>query len=233
MNQSPILFRLQNIDLHIDKINRRLDEILRMKNSDKTIGHAEEKLHSIEQNLKDASDALTKIEKDLEAIQTKLNRNEASLYRGNISNPKELQDLQIENDSLKKRIEAMENSQLDAMLILESVEQDFSCASQGLDQAKADLSEKHAGWNGEQSDLNSQKDTLLMERSALVGSIVPENLQLYEKLRVQKRGVAIACIEENTCGACGSEIRPAELQIARLPSQMAFCSSCGRILYTG
>jgi uncharacterized protein len=71
------------------------------------------------------------------------------------------------------------------------------------------------------------------ERSAAVESIAPKELELYEKLRMEKRGVAVAMIEDKCCSACGSTLSSGQIQAARAPNSITPCPSCGRILYGG
>lgn len=233
MNQSAILFRLQNIDTQIDKINSRILEINSILGSDKSVHLAELSLNEIINKQQETTLLLQNIESSIQTIRIKIETNEASLYRGNIHNPKELQDLQIENGSLKKRITAMEEEQLDTMFVLEQVDQDIKIALDNVNHTKSNLFSKQAGLTGERTQIMSQKDNLFIERTALVGSILPDNINKYQQLRDQKRGVAVVRIDDNACSICGAELRPAEMQTARHPDQMAFCSSCGRILFIG
>jgi predicted nucleic acid-binding Zn-ribbon protein len=58
-------------------------------------------------------------------------------------------------------------------------------------------------------------------------------LEMYENLRQQKRGVAIAEISDNACAACGTTLTAALQQSARSATTLTHCPSCGRILYAG
>ena len=46
----------------------------------------------------------------------KLDQNQSSLYGGKITNPKELQDLQIESDALHRKITDLEDKLIDLMI---------------------------------------------------------------------------------------------------------------------
>jgi len=83
----------------------------------------------------------------------------------------------------------------------------------------------------EQAALQKELQTLATERSALVESIDPADLDLYDQLRREHRGVAVTTISDNACDACGSRLTPAHAQAVRSAGQAARCPTCGRILY--
>jgi uncharacterized protein len=233
MNQSSQLYQVQKIDTALDQTNARLAEITRIIESDKTVQTAQESVTSATYNLHLARRSLTTIEDAVKTIHIKIQTSEASLYGGKIRNPKELQDLQVETTSLKRRLAALEDEQLEAMLEVESAETELSRANKSLNVVKATFSSQQASLLGEQSQLSKIVERFQAERNATVQSILPENIDLYERLRKQKRGLAVVLIDDGACSGCGSSIRPAERQLARSPSQMLPCSSCGRILYAG
>jgi uncharacterized protein len=86
---------------------------------------------------------------------------------------------------------------------------------------------------GEQDTLHREVTRLDSERQAVAVAIPPSDIELYNHLRKNKRGVAVAVVSEESCLACGAGLTPAECQSARSPSQLVYCSSCGRILYAG
>jgi predicted nucleic acid-binding Zn-ribbon protein len=233
MNQSSQLYQLQKIDSELDKTNARLAEIARLLESDESVLTAQQQLESARRNEYKKRSELQNKEALAREINIKIDTSNSSLYGGKIRNPKELQDLQEEISSLKRRLGSLEDEQLEAMLALDQAEATHKSASESLDQANANFAMQQSGLIGEQSKLQKNVDRLMVEREYTAGSILPDNISVYERLRKQKRGLAVAAVEDNACTACGSTIRPAEQQAARAPQAMAFCSSCGRILYAG
>jgi len=233
MSQAFNLYRLQKIDTQIDQINNRLAEINHILVADENLHKAEElsqntknQLFKMQQNLKQKED-------EVQAHRIKIETNESSLYGGKVRNPKELQDLQMEIASLKKRLTILEDEQLDIMLAVEMAEKDFGIAQKNLTQAQTDHNNRTASLTGEHNQLTRTKDNLLAERNPLLNSVVPENLEIYQTLREQKKGVAVVSVDDESCSACGTTIRPSEIQAAHSPLKIVFCSSCNRILYAG
>jgi uncharacterized protein len=233
MNQSSQLFQVQKIDTALDQTNARLHEINRIIESDLSVHTAQELVAGAMQRVQSTRRSLTLIEDAVKAVEIKIQFSEASLYGGKIRNPKELQDLQTEITALKRRLSSLEDDQLEAMLAFEDAETQLAEANKNLNDVKAIFASQQASLLGEQSQLLKIAERLQAERNATVQSILPENIELYERLRKQKRGLAVVMIEDGACSGCGSSIRPAERQLARSPSQMLPCSSCGRILYAG
>lgn len=233
MNQSSQLYQLQKIDTEIDRTSLRLNEIAHQLAQDETIRNASQLVDQAKHHLHKAQQNLRSIEQEVQALRIRINTSEASLYGGKIQNPKELQDIQNEIAALKRRYAALEDSQLEAMLALDEVESGLKSADENLNAAQATHANQQAGLLGEQSQLQKNLDRLQMERSATSGSILPDNLEIYERLRRQKRGLAVVAIEDGACTGCGTSIRPAERQAARALQQMAYCSTCGRILFAG
>jgi predicted nucleic acid-binding Zn-ribbon protein len=79
--------------------------------------------------------------------------------------------------------------------------------------------------------LRKHLERLGSERQAVVTDIASQALNAYEQLRRQKRGIAIAALADNACGACGTTLTASQQQSARSTSQLFYCPTCGRILY--
>jgi len=233
MNQSSRLYQLQKIDLELDMNNNRLVEIQRLIESDDGLIDPRKQVNIVNAQLQQGRQHLRSIEESVNKIHIKISTSEASLYAGKIRNPKELQDLQNEVASLKKHRAILEDQQIEAMLAIEQLEENLINANALLGKMEAESISQKASLSGEKTQILKNNQKLLYERKATLDSISDDNLAIYETLRKQKRGIAVAPIDENGCTICGYALRPAERQAAHSPDQMAYCSSCGRILYSG
>jgi uncharacterized protein len=233
MNQSAYLYRLQKIDSQLDQVKLRLAEIERLFNEDERVRKAKLSVDEALRELEKARQALREIEYTVKDQQIKINQAESALYSGTIRNPKELQDLQKDIASLKKYLSTLEDQQLQAMMDLEEAELNEKTITTAYHQTQADSIQQKAGLAGEREQLLKNQNRLDSERAASLSLITPSSLETYQRIREQKKGIAVsAIIDEDTCSICGSEVRPAEIQTARL-SNFIYCSSCGRILYAG
>lgn len=225
------LYRLQQTDSQIDHVRARLQAIQKMLEDDEALCQQKDVYQQAEQRLQTCRDNLQEAEKVVQEQRIKIEHAEASLYAGKIHNPKELQDLQNEVSALKRHLAVLEDRQLEAMLALEQAEQDYAEADRAWQTAQTEWSQKNLALTGEQGGLQKELEKLSTERAGIAHTISPEHIELYEQLRSQRQGVAVAGIADNACAACGAQLTPAQLQSVRAATQTSRCPSCGRILY--
>lgn len=233
MSETLNLFRLQELDTQIDNINESLDEINQLLSDDQRIKEAEKNFKKTEADAKRDRIILHQIEDKVEAQSIKRKKTLASLYSGKIKNPKELQDLQMEAEALKRYIAELEDEQLEAMIADEEAEKARKKAEQDLKQASGTDAEEKAALRGEETKLRDNLQRFLREKEAVLQSIAPKALKLYEKLRKTKRGIAVAYVSDGGCSVCGQALTPGDLQTIRASNELIFCPSCGRILFGG
>lgn len=233
MNQSAYLHRLQRVDTQIDQTETRLTEIERLLSEDERIRKAKHTAEEAKRALEISRQALRAAEHLVQETRIKIEQTESTLYGGSIRNPKELQDLQREIDSLKRHIVVLEDSELQAMITVESAEKTDQDAQSGLLHAQAEVTAQKAGLSGERGTLLKNRARLQAERSATLSPVQPQNLEIYQRIREIKKGIAVTSVEEDTCTTCGAEVRPSEGQSARMQANLHYCTSCGRILFAG
>lgn len=233
MNLAAHLFQLQKKDDRINWIDNRITEIQTILESDPTLIQAQADETKSREILNKAQSDLCSIESEVQAVRIKTQTSEAALYGGRIHNPKELQDIQSEIASLKKRISALEDNQLTAMMAAEEAESSYSSSNQKLSQATSSGIENQASLRGEISSISLEKERLSVERQVTIQQLSSDAIENYERLRKQKRGLAVIIIQDKTCSGCGTTLRPAEIQSARASLELVFCSNCGRIIYAG
>jgi len=231
MNQTLSLYRLQQIDIQIDRLQARLHAIQEILDDDAELRQLAEQSRTVEARYQEAEQALKQAEGDVESQHIKIEQTQASLYGTKSHSPKELQDLQNDVASLKRHLVVLEDRQLEAMMIIETAEADLQAAKAQLLVGQGGKAEKGKGLLLEQAALKNDLERFFVERNAVAVAVPPTELALYDQLRQQRRGIAVAVIGDNSCGACGSTLSLAQIQSARLSGQMTLCPSCGRILY--
>ncbi|MBE0409960.1 MAG: hypothetical protein IBX69_09545 [Anaerolineales bacterium] len=232
MGQPFKLYRLQLIDTELDRVKSRLQEIDIALSYDEPLRQANLRVEKASKAYQDANKLLRNIEQQVETQQIKIKETETALYGGKVSNPKELQDLSNESEALKRYLNTLEDRQIDAMLVAEDAEHQHREAIEKLEKVKAEVIQNNASLLGERSRLKKELERQLIERQAIASSISSEDLDLYENLRKQKNGVAVAKVSDQACAACGTTLNAAMVQAARSPNQIIRCSTCGRILYS-
>lgn len=233
MSQPFKLYRLQQVDSLLDQARARLQSIDNILKNDSALKAAQARLEASEIKLRDTRRELHRAEEETRAQGIKKEQTEAALYGGKVHNPKELQDLQKESASLSRLIETLEERQLEQMIAVEEAENLWNAAKVELSKVEAQLTAKNQELTTEKARLIGDVSRMEAERQTTASTIPPGDIQLYEQLRQQRRGVAVAIVSENTCAACGSTLTPSQVQQAHSPGQLARCTFCGRILYAG
>lgn len=231
MSASLGLYRLQQVDSQIDRVRAQLDSIRKILENDLELRAALAKMDEAEKDHHRAKHGLKSAEAETQGQKIKIEQMESSLYGGKVQNPKELQDLQKDVASLKKHLGTLEERELESMLIAENAETALKDAKIQLEQIQARLGNEHKKLLAEQSQHLKSLDRLREEREAALNPIEGSLLLVYDDLRRQKRGVAVADFDDNACSSCGATLNAALQQNAKSSKQLAYCPTCGRILY--
>ena len=233
MSRAHSLHRLQEIDLSLDRRQERIDQILAMLEDDQEIRRASEILSEIEVTLYEKRQAVKNAEYAVEAQREKINETEKALYGGSISNPKELQDLNQEADSLKRYLSTLEDRLLDEMVDLEQIELDYKAASETLEMISQRREIEKTSLLEEKARLLVEIDQLAEDRKAALASVEENDLEIYQKLRQRYDGLAVALLEGGNCNICGLSISASRQQIIKSGKELVQCKQCRRILYAG
>jgi predicted nucleic acid-binding Zn-ribbon protein len=231
MSASLGLYRLQQVDRKIDRLRAQLETIRQTLENDVELSRALERVETAQKDHFHSNHQLNNIAAEAQAQKIKIEQAESSLYGGKVQNPKELQDLQKDIASLKKHLITLEERELEAMVSAETKETDLQSAKTDLELMQARLGNEHKNLLREQASIIIELGQLTEEREAALGPIEGSLLQIYESLRQQKRGVAVAEITDGGCASCGTTLNAALQQSARSPKQLSNCPSCGRILF--
>ena len=233
MSQSFNLYQVQRIDTRIDLLISRNDQIKGELEDRAELQNAENLLQAAENHQFELLESIDKLDNEIQAKKIKVNQSEASLYGGKVQNPKELQSLQAEIDSLNKNILEKERMLTDLTSAYESSESEVS-------KRKIDLSNLVTEKNSHDRILSSEKESnikelerLHSERNVAASQVQPRFMEVYEEIRKKRKNLAVTSIDDGTCSACGVSLTPSEVQSARSVTQITFCPSCSRILYAG
>lgn len=231
MSRSQNLYQLQQIDSQIDQMSARLAEIEQLLAENTNLRKAAALAQKAQEHFKAAQKSQAQAEQKVSEQRIKIEQSEATLYGGSIHNPKELQNLQKEVAALKRFLETLEERQIETMLTTDEAQQKNQEAQKILHKYRLQAERQQASLKGERAHLRQQTAQLHAQREAALPAIAAEDIALYERVRQQRSGVAVARVKDQACGACGATLTAALHQAARSPSQIVFCDSCGRILH--
>jgi predicted nucleic acid-binding Zn-ribbon protein len=233
MSQAQTLYRLQQIDSHLDQVHARTSEIERTLAGNSELEAAKANLAATQGQVNAELLSLHSAEQMVQNQCIKIEQTEAALYGGKIRLPKELQDLQNEVAALKKYLVVLEDRQLEHMEAVETAQHRLQEVKVEFDQAQASWTEQTAHLHSELSQITTMLIRLEAERKAALSPISPELLTVYDTLRKQRNGVAVVKVSGKSCAACGTTLTPAVMQSVQSSANIIRCPSCNRILYSG
>jgi hypothetical protein len=229
MTEGADLYRLQGLDSERDQKRQRLAEIETALGESEALRRARRAVEQAQERIRKWAAKQRDLELQVQSLAEKTSHDEQRLYSGTIRNPKELEDLQAEVASLKRRRQQLEERLLEVMLEREDAEAGQAQAQTHLDQMQVDWTAQQADLVGERDELRAEVAEIEQAREALLPRIDPGDLRTYEALRRRKGGVAVALLRDGICGACGVGISPrVEWQLRQ--GNLTPCGNCERIL---
>jgi predicted nucleic acid-binding Zn-ribbon protein len=233
MSRASSLYRLQQLDLELDENRSRVKEINALLEDDAVIARHRQALSETNEQLKIARAANLKAEHAVATQRSKIERTEKTLYGGVVKDPKELQDRQQEAESLKRYMATLEDRLLEVMIHLEEAQSVQASADDSLANAQQSQNAHHKDLTQERDRLTANISRMEAEREAALANVEQQDLKLYDNLRKQAGGIAIALLQEGNCSACGLGLAQSIQQSIRSGSELIKCGQCSRVLYAG
>lgn len=225
------LLELQLVDSEIDRLLERrqgLDQLRLYREIHEQIVEVETERNQASEALKQLERDLDKADGELEILEAKVTEHETRLFAGGMSG-KETEYMRLEVQSLKGQRDAMESRVLQMLEAIEPAREEVKVLDQRLGElnvVKSGLDEEiRAEWKVIDAAIGKQEAL----KQAAVAPISPELLEMYDKLRRIKEGVAIASFEHGVCGGCHLTLSPAESEEA-FADEIPRCVHCRRIL---
>lgn len=173
-----------------------------------------------------------KVDSDVEAVKTRRRRDRDRVDQGLITNPKDLERMQHELESLERRIASLEDEELEVMARLEDAQRDLDTLLAQVAEADQRLAELTAARDERTAAIDAELETVLAGRGPAVAEIPADLLALYDRLREQKGGVGAAELRQRRCTGCQLGIDNAEIAVIRSApaDEVVRCEECQRIL---
>ena len=169
---------------------------------------------------------------DVEQVKTRRARDRDRMDKGLVTNPKDLERMQHELVSLERRINSLEDDELEVMERLEEAQKSLESLTAQLAAADARLVELATERDKKLAVIDEEGARISRERAPAVDGLPADLLALYNRLREQKGGVGAAALRARECGGCRLTLDNAELAvISSAPSDLVIrCEECQRIL---
>ncbi len=175
--------------------------------------------------------AQLKAEADVDQVRARIERDRGRLDAGQVSSPRELENLQSEIGSLQRRQSDLEEIVIDIMERRESGETRQRAAEAERAQIAADREAATARRDAATAEIDEQAAKAQDQRSAVAAGVPADLLALYEQLRAQY-GVGAAALRGGQCQGCHLSLNTVDLNAIRAaaPDEVVRCEECRRIL---
>ena len=169
---------------------------------------------------------------DVEQVKARKVRDQAMIDAGQVKDPKAVERMLGELESLNRRINSLEDTELEVMERLETAQTSLDERSTELDAMEGEEAELQAALHKKAGELQSDLAAAEAERVTTASGVSADLMALYEKLRIQKNGVGAAALRRRECGGCRLTLNASDLAvIGKAPSdEVIRCEDCSRIL---
>lgn len=229
------LLEVQELDSRTDQLRHQrahLPEIVEAEGLRASRDEVLDKVRDAQIVVDDLTVELAKAEADVEQVRARRTRDRERMDQGLISNPKDLQRMTHELESLERRVRSLEDSELEIMERLEEAQATLARLHQELAGSEERLAELAAVSERKVAEIDDELQSLSAKRGPAVAELPSDLLSLYDKLRQAKGGVGAALLRARECGGCRLSLDHAELAVIKAaPSdEVVRCEECQRIL---
>jgi predicted nucleic acid-binding Zn-ribbon protein len=210
---------------------RSLPELAEIEQADKALRASRDALIAAETAASDLDREIRKLEIEVDQVRAREERDRGLLDSGSISSGRQLEDLQHELATLRRRQTVLEDDLLEVMERREATGTDIARGRATL----AEIEQRHQDASRRRDEalvqLGSTEVHRNQERRALVGELPDELVALYERIRARS-GTGAALLREGRCGACRLELDRTAIGHLReaSPDEVVRCEECGVVL---
>jgi uncharacterized protein len=229
------LLELADLDAELGRLEHRrrnLPEHSELARLEQREGELRDEITALEAREGDLRREQSKSDADVEQVRSRIARDRTRLDAGQVSSPRELENLQSEIESLLRRQSDLEDVELDVMERLEAAQARLKEAGAERATVGAEAESVRARRDAALAELAGLSGKAGDQRAAVAAQEPADLLELYERLRVQHGGVGAAMLRRGQCQGCHLTLNTADLNVIRAtaPDDVARCEECRRIL---
>jgi uncharacterized protein len=228
------LLELADIDGELNRLDHRrrgLPEHAELEQLDQRDAQLRDAMAALDAEQGDLRRAQGKAEADVEQVRARIERDRTRLDAGQVSSPRDLENLQSEIVSLARRQSDLEEIVLDVMERREAAQSARDAAAAEREQIAAEQQAVTARRDAALGEIGEQAGKAEDRRAAVAAEVPQDLLALYERLREQ-HGVGAAALRGGRCDGCHLALNTGDLARIRAadPDEVLRCEECRRIL---
>lgn len=227
------ILALQEIDTAVDRLTARrgaLESGQALVGARAEADAAEHVLGDLRLQADEMSRDQGRFEHEIDSLTQKETAEQTRMYDGSVANAKELEALQHEVESLKRRRTDREDELLALLELRENLDRRIAEADARTRELRSQADATNTATSDELVAVMSDLESRNAGRAELAPQLDPELLELYEDLRRQKKGVGAAALVDGICQGCHEKLSAMELDKIKRAEGIRRCEHCRRIL---
>lgn len=146
-----------------------------------------------------------------------------------VTTNKEYDSLQLEIEICKTTIAEHETQLLEAIGKLEEIQEKIAEEQGSFEEVREAEQERIDELEGQLGTMQEQIDEVAANRQAVAEGIDDRLLQTYKRKK-GRRGIRVAAVHREACGACFHQMPAQTLNEVRIGGRVISCESCGTIM---
>ena len=228
------LLELAELDTELSRLDhhrRTLPENAEFEAAQQRDAELRDELASLTASASDLTRDQAKAERDVDQVRSRIERDRARLDAGQVSSPRELENLQSEIVSLERRQGDLEEVVLEVMEKVEEVTRRRDAFGNEQAALAGQLEEIAARRDAAFAEIDERAGKARDGRAGIAAELPPDLLSLYDRLRAQHT-VGAAVLRNGRCEGCHLSLNTVDLARIRAapPDEVLRCEECRRIL---
>ena len=227
------LLELTELDAELSRLAHRAGNLPEQQHFDEVRSGeraAADRLAALDIAIEDLDAEVARLESEVDAVRKREDRDRGLLDSGSV-NPKQLEELQHELDTLERRQGSLEDSLLEVMERRELLAAERVGEQAAVEGLRADLLLAEEARARVLAEMEGTRTERAARRSELVSGLDADLVKLYER-QAATTGFGAGRLVGGRCGACRIELDRGELAriTAAADDEVLRCSECGAIL---
>ncbi|MHB1419240.1 MAG: zinc ribbon domain-containing protein [Bacillota bacterium] len=228
------LWNLQQMRLRYNETKNQLKSnplVLEMEQARQLQEKKAQTLRKKEELYHQQNQTVRRKEMDYETMGEKQESLRQRLYGGEVANPKELHNLELQLEGTAKEISQFEEELLNLTIEKENFKEQLDAERSNwvlANNSYQEIRNKYEDWK---LGIEAELAQAAAEYRQLSGQVAPDLLKIFNEQRPQFNGKVLARVDAGTCGGCRVKVPAMIINQIKSSEKPVRCESCGRILY--
>jgi predicted nucleic acid-binding Zn-ribbon protein len=229
------LLELADLDAELARLDHRrrtLPETAELERLTARGAQVRDAITRADTDLADLDREQARAERDVDQVRVRIDKDQERLDGGKVSSARELESLQSEIVSLRRRQGDLEEIVLELMERREAAQSARDAAGAEQETTAAELATVTASRDAALAEIDEQAAKASQARASIAAGVPAELVALYDKLRDTHGGVGAAMLRRGRCEGCHVSLSTVDLNALRSapPDEVVRCEECRRIL---